>query len=188
MAVRLGIKVNSDSVRCAVSLPHGTGKSVDVVVFTKDGELQKAALAAGASKAGTEDLAAFLADPASKLPDVVIAAPDSMRFVTSLARTLGPKGLMPNAKLGTVTPDVVQGVKNVIGGQAMCRTDKQGVVHVSIGKLSFTEEQLRENMKAVLKALQEAKPEKAKGVYMKKLSLSSTMGPGATLPQEEYRD
>lgn len=186
IALRLGINPSRDSVRCAVSLPHGTGRSVSVLVVTKDGDSQKAALAAGAKLAGAEEAIAELKENVDAY-DVVIASPDSMAMLAPLARTLGPKGLMPNPKLGTVTTDVAKAVKDSVGGQAVFRTDKQGIVHTTIGRMSLTTEQLKENMQAVLSAVYAAKPEKAKGVYMKKLCLSSTMGPGFPLSDDEFR-
>lgn len=177
-AVNLGIdaKKTDQTVRGAVVLPAGTGKKVRVAVFAQ-GEKAEAARAAGADVVGMEDLAEQV--KAGKLDfDVVIAAPEAMRVVGSLGQILGPRGLMPNPKVGTVTPDVAAAVKNAKAGQVQFRADKSGVVHCPIGRASFTAEQLRDNLAALVEALQRARPAGAKGVYLKKLSVSSTMGVG----------
>ncbi|MEW5862140.1 MAG: 50S ribosomal protein L1 [Pseudomonadota bacterium] len=177
-AVNLGIdaKKTDQTVRGAVVLPAGTGKKVRVAVFAQ-GEKAEAARAAGADVVGMEDLAEQV--KAGKLDfDVVIAAPEAMRVVGQLGQILGPRGLMPNPKVGTVTPDVATAVKNAKAGQVQFRADKSGVVHCPIGRASFTPEQLRDNLAALVEALQRARPAGAKGVYLKKLSVSSTMGVG----------
>lgn len=177
-AVNLGIdaKKTDQTVRGAVVLPAGTGKKVRVAVFAQ-GERAQAARTAGADIVGMEDLAEQV--KAGKLDfDVVIAAPEAMRVVGSLGQILGPRGLMPNPKVGTVTPDVAAAVRNARAGQVQFRADKAGVVHCPIGRASFTPEQLRDNLAALVEALNRARPAGAKGVYLKKLSVSSTMGIG----------
>jgi large subunit ribosomal protein L1 len=177
-AVNLGIdaKKTDQTVRGAVVLPAGTGKKVRVAVFAQ-GDKAEAARAAGADVVGMEDLAEQV--KAGKLDfDVVIAAPEAMRVVGQLGQILGPRGLMPNPKVGTVTPDVATAVRNAKAGQVQFRADKSGVVHCPIGRASFTPEQLRDNLAALVEALQRARPAGAKGVYLKKLSVSSTMGVG----------
>jgi large subunit ribosomal protein L1 len=177
-AVNLGIdaKKTDQTVRGAVVLPSGTGKKVRVAVFAH-GEKAEAARAAGADVVGMEDLAEQV--KAGKLDfDVVIAAPEAMRVVGGLGQILGPRGLMPNPKVGTVTPDVAAAVRNAKAGQVQFRADKSGVVHCPIGRASFTAEQLRDNLAALVEALNRARPAGAKGVYLKKLSVSSTMGVG----------
>jgi large subunit ribosomal protein L1 len=162
-------------------LPHGAGKTVRVAVFAQ-GAQADAAKAAGADIVGFEDLAADV--KAGNMDfDVVIASPDAMRIVGQIGQILGPRGLMPNPKVGTVTPDVATAVKNAKSGQARFRTDKNGIVHCAVGKLEFSPEQLKENLEAVIADLKKAKPSSAKGVYIKKITLSSTMGPGLTLDQ-----
>jgi len=178
VAVNLGIdaKKTDQTVRGAVVLPAGTGKKVRVAVFAQ-GEKAEAARAAGADVVGMEDLAEQV--KAGKLDfDVVIAAPEAMRVVGQLGQILGPRGLMPNPKVGTVTPDVAAAVRNAKAGQVQFRADKSGVVHCPIGRASFTAEQLRDNLAALVDALNRARPAGAKGVYLKKLSVSSTMGVG----------
>ncbi|MDW8469701.1 MAG: 50S ribosomal protein L1 [Burkholderiales bacterium] len=177
-AVNLGIdpKKTDQAVRGAVVLPRGTGKKVRVAVFAQ-GEKAEAARAAGADLVGMEDLAEQV--KAGKLDfDVVIAAPDAMRVVGQLGQILGPRGLMPNPKVGTVTPDVAAAVKHAKAGQVQFRADKAGVVHCPIGRASFTAEELRDNLAALIEALNRARPAGAKGVYLKKVSVSSTMGVG----------
>jgi large subunit ribosomal protein L1 len=177
-AVNLGIdaKKTDQTVRGAVVLPAGTGKKVRVAVFAA-GEKAEAARAAGADVVGMEDLAEQV--KAGKLDfDIVIAAPEAMRVVGQLGQILGPRGLMPNPKVGTVTADVAAAVKNARAGQVQFRADKAGVVHCPIGRASFTAEQLRDNLAALVEALNRARPAGAKGVYLKKLSVSSTMGAG----------
>ena len=178
VAVNLGIdaKKSDQTVRGAVVLPAGTGKSVRVAVFAQ-GEKAAAAKAAGADLVGFEDLAEQI--KAGKLDfDVVIASPDTMRVVGQLGQILGPRGLMPNPKVGTVTPDVAGAVKNAKAGQVQFRADKAGIVQCTIGRASFTSEQLSDNLKALIEALNRAKPGSTKGVYLRKLSVSSTMGVG----------
>ncbi|MFO7306788.1 MAG: 50S ribosomal protein L1 [Gammaproteobacteria bacterium] len=178
VAVNLGIDpTKSDQqVRGSTVMPHGIGKSVRVAVFTS-GKNQDAAREAGADIVGLEDLAEKV--KAGELNfDVVIASPDAMRVVGQLGQILGPRGLMPNPKVGTVTPDVVSAVRNAKAGQVRYRSDKGGVVHCTIGKADFEISQLKENLIALLQDLQKAKPATAKGVYLRKITVSSTMGPG----------
>jgi large subunit ribosomal protein L1 len=162
-------------------LPKGTGKTKRVAVFTQ-GDKAKDALAAGADIVGFEDLAEKVKGGFMEF-DVVIATPDAMRVVGSLGQILGPRGLMPNPKVGTVTQDVVQAVKNAKAGQVQYRTDKGGIIHCSIGRASFPVEALRENLVALVDALSKAKPSSSKGVYLKKISVSSTMGAGLRVDQ-----
>jgi large subunit ribosomal protein L1 len=178
VAVNLGIdaKKSDQSVRGSVVLPSGTGKKVRVAVFAQ-GDKAQAAKAAGADLVGFDDLAESI--KAGKMDfDVVIAAPEAMRVVGQLGQILGPRGLMPNPKVGTVTPDVAAAVKNAKAGQVQFRADKSGVVQCRIGRASFTPEQLRDNLAALVEALNRAKPSNTKGIYLRKLSLSSTMGVG----------
>ena len=178
VAVILGIdaKKSDQAVRSAVVLPNGTGKSVRVAVFAQ-GANAEAAKAAGADVVGFDDLAASM--KAGDLNyDVVIASPDAMRIVGQLGTVLGPRGLMPNPKVGTVTPDVATAVKNAKSGQVRYRSDKAGVVHATIGRANFTEEQLLENLRVFMADLKRVKPAAAKGAFIKKVALSSTMGPG----------
>ena len=178
VAVNLGVdaKKSDQTVRGSVVLPSGTGKKVRVAVFAQ-GDKAKAALDAGADIVGFEDLAARIKEGFMEF-DVVIASPDAMRVVGQLGQILGPRGLMPNPKVGTVSPDVVQAVKNAKAGQVQYRTDKSGNVQCPIGRASFTAESLKQNLVALVDALNKARPSGAKGVYLKKLSVSSTMGPG----------
>jgi len=183
--VEMAINLNIDPrhadqiVRGVISLPHGTGKSVRVAVFAK-GDKAQAAKDAGADLVGAEDLAEQV--QAGKIDfDRCIATPDMMGLVGRLGKVLGPRGLMPNPKLGTVTPDVVKAVKAVKGGQLEFRAEKAGIIHAGIGKASFGEAALIENTRAFFDAIMKAKPSGAKGVYVKKASLSSTMGPGVGL-------
>jgi large subunit ribosomal protein L1 len=178
VAVNLGIdaKKTDQSVRGSVVLPSGTGKSVRVAVFAQ-GDRAQAAKAAGADIVGFEDLAETVKGGKIEF-DVVIASPDAMRVVGQLGQILGPRGLMPNPKVGTVTPDVAAAVKNAKAGQVQFRADKTGIVQCTIGRASFTPEQLRDNLAALIEALNRAKPSSAKGVYLRKLSVSSTMGVG----------
>jgi len=181
VAVVLGIdaKKSDQGVRSAVVLPHGTGKSVRVAVFAQ-GANAEAAKAAGADVVGFEDLAASM--KAGDLNyDVVIASPDAMRIVGQLGTVLGPRGLMPNPKVGTVAADVAGAVKNAKSGQVRYRSDKAGVVHASIGRADFTQAQLKDNLKAFIDDLKRAKPATSKGTFIKKVALSSTMGPGLTV-------
>jgi large subunit ribosomal protein L1 len=178
VAVSLGIDARKSDqlVRGSVVLPAGTGKVVRVAVFAQ-GEKAEAARAAGADIVGFEDLAASIKAGNINF-DVVIATPDAMRVVGQLGQILGPRGLMPNPKVGTVTMDVTTGVKNAKAGQVQYRTDKGGIVHSTIGRASFKPEQLQENLKALIDALSKAKPANSKGIYLKKIAVSSTMGPG----------
>lgn len=178
VAVNLGIDARKSDqlVRGSVVLPRGTGKTVRVAVFAQ-GEAAKAALEAGADIVGFDDLAAEIKGGRMDF-DVVIASPDAMRVVGQLGQVLGPRGLMPNPKVGTVTPDVATAVKNARAGQVQYRTDKGGIVQCTIGRASFDAEALRENLAALVDALTKARPATAKGVYMKKISVSSTMGVG----------
>lgn len=178
VAVNLGVDASKSdqTVRGAVVLPAGTGKTVRVAVFAQ-GEKAEAAKAAGADVVGMEDLAESV--KSGKLDfDVVIAEPAAMRVVGQLGQVLGPRGLMPNPKVGTVTPDVVTAVKNAKAGQVQFRADKTGNVQCTIGRASFTAEQLRDNLTALVDALNKSKPQHTKGVYLRKLSVSSTMGVG----------
>jgi large subunit ribosomal protein L1 len=179
VAVQLGIdpKKSDQLVRGSVVLPAGTGKSVRVAVFAQ-GDKAEAAKAAGADIVGLEDLAERIKGGQMDF-DVVIASPDTMRVVGALGQILGPRGLMPNPKVGTVTPDVVTAVKNAKAGQVQYRTDKAGIVHATIGRASFGVEQLQTNLAALVDALNKARPAAAKGVYLRKLAVSSTMGGGA---------
>jgi large subunit ribosomal protein L1 len=181
IAVNLGIdaKKSDQVVRGSVVLPAGTGKTVRVAVFAQ-GDKAEAARAAGADIVGLDDLAADI--KAGKLDfDIAIASPDTMRVVGQLGQILGPRGLMPNPKVGTVTPDVATAVKNAKAGQVQYRTDKAGIVQCSIGRASFTPDALKRNLDALIDALNKAKPAAQKGIYLKKLSVSSTMGPGVRI-------
>ena len=179
VAVNLGIdaKKSDQSVRGAVVLPAGTGKTVRVAVFAQ-GEKAAAAKAAGADLVGFEDLAEQIKAGIFNF-DIVIASPDTMRVVGTLGQILGPRGLMPNPKVGTVTPDVATAVKNAKAGQVQYRTDKAGIIHATIGRASFGIEQLQSNLSALIDALNKARPSAAKGIYLRKLAVSSTMGGGA---------
>ena len=179
VAVQLGIdpKKSDQLVRGSVVLPAGTGKSVRVAVFAQ-GDKAEAAKAAGADIVGLDDLADQI--KAGQMDfDVVIASPDTMRVVGALGQILGPRGLMPNPKVGTVTPDVATAVKNAKAGQVQYRTDKAGIIHATIGRASFGVEQLQTNLAALVDALQKARPAASKGIYLRKLAVSSTMGGGA---------
>ena len=183
VSINLGVdpRKSDQVVRGATTLPHGTGKSVRVAVFAQ-GAAADEATAAGADLVGLDDLADKV--KAGELDfDVVIATPDSMRVVGQLGKVLGPRGLMPNPKTGTVTPDVTTAVNNAKAGQVQFRTDKAGIVHGSLGKVGFEPTQVRENLEALLNDLKKAKPASAKGVYLKKITLSTTMGPGVTIDQ-----
>ncbi|MEW6133305.1 MAG: 50S ribosomal protein L1 [Pseudomonadota bacterium] len=183
VAVNLGIdaRKSDQMVRGSVVLPKGTGKTVRVAVFAQ-GANAEAAKAAGADIVGFDDLAADI--KAGKMDfDVVIATPDAMRVVGQLGQILGPRGLMPNPKVGTVTPNVAEAVKNAKAGQVQYRTDKGGIVHCTIGRASFSPDDLKVNLLALVEALNKAKPAASKGVYMKKLSVSSTMGVGVRVDQ-----
>ena len=178
VAVNLGIdaKKSDQTVRGSVVLPAGTGKKVRVAVFAQ-GDKAKAAQDAGADIVGFEDLAARIKEGFMDF-DVVIASPDAMRVVGQLGQILGPRGLMPNPKVGTVSADVVQAVRNAKAGQVQYRTDKAGIVQCTIGRASFTPEQLKTNLTALIDALNKAKPQGVKGIYLRKVSVSSTMGAG----------
>ncbi|MFY9178323.1 MAG: 50S ribosomal protein L1 [Venatoribacter sp.] len=181
VAVNLGIdaRKSDQGVRSATVLPHGTGKTMRVAVFTQ-GANAEAAKAAGADVVGMDDLAAQMKGGDLNY-DVVIASPDAMRVVGALGQILGPRGLMPNPKVGTVTPDVATAVKNAKAGQVRYRNDKNGIIHTTIGKVDFSAQALKENLQALLVDLKKAKPTSSKGVYMKKVTLSSTMGPGLVI-------
>jgi large subunit ribosomal protein L1 len=181
VAVNLGIdpKKSDQTVRGAVVLPAGTGKNVRVAVFTQ-GDKAKAAQDAGADIVGFDDLAAKIKEGFMDF-DVVIATPDAMKVVGQLGPILGPRGLMPNPKVGTVSPDVVGAVKNAKAGQVQYRADKAGIVQCSIGRASFTPDQLKTNFMALIGALNKARPQGLKGVYLKKISVSSTMGAGVRI-------
>ena len=183
VAVNLGIdaKKSDQGVRGATTLPHGTGSDVRVAVFTQ-GDAADKAKAAGADLVGMDDLAEQIKGGMMDF-DVVIASPDAMRVVGQLGQVLGPRGLMPNPKTGTVTPDVDVAVKNAKAGQVRFRTDKNGIVHGGIGKIDFEASAIKGNLEAVLADLRKAKPAASKGVYLKKISLSTTMGPGLTIDQ-----
>ncbi len=183
VAVNLGVdpRKSDQVVRGSVVMPRGTGKSVRVAVFAQ-GAAAEAARAAGADIVGFDDLAAEVKGGRMDF-DVVIATPDAMKVVGQLGQILGPRGLMPNPKVGTVTPNVAEAVKNAKAGQVQYRTDKAGIIHATIGRASFEVEALRENLQALLEALNKAKPASAKGIYMKKVALSSTMGIGVRVDQ-----
>lgn len=180
-AIRLGVdpRKSDQVVRGATVLPHGTGKNIKVAVFTGEAQAE-AAKAAGADYVGMEDLAEEIKKGMMDF-DVVIASPDAMRIVGQLGQILGPRGLMPNPKTGTVTPNVAEAVKNAKAGQVRYRVDKAGIVHAPIGKASFPVEHLKENLEALVSDLIKAKPAAAKGTYIKKVAVSSTMGPGVTV-------
>ena len=182
-AINLGIdpRKSDQSVRGATTLPHGAGKNVRVAVFTQGANVE-AAKAAGADLVGMDDLAEQI--KAGNMDfDVVIADPAAMRVVGQLGQILGPRGLMPNPKTGTVTPDVVTAVKNAKAGQVRYRADKGGIIHGGIGKISFDAEAIKGNLEALLADLKKAKPSSSKGIYLKKISLSTTMGRGITIDQ-----
>jgi large subunit ribosomal protein L1 len=184
VAVRLGVdaKKSDQQVRGSTVLPAGTGKSVRVAVFCPAGAKADEALAAGADVVGMDDLAEKM--QAGDLNyDVVIATPDAMRVVGKLGQVLGPRGLMPNPKVGTVSPNPAEAVRNAKGGQVRYRTDKAGIIHCTIGKADFDDEKLKTNLQALLADLVKAKPATAKGQYLQKIALSSTMGPGVTVDQ-----
>jgi large subunit ribosomal protein L1 len=182
-AVNLGIDASKSDqqVRGSTVMPHGLGKSVRVAVFTS-GKNQDAARAAGADLVGLEDLAEKVKAGEINF-DVVVASPDAMRVVGQLGQILGPRGLMPNPKVGTVTPDVANAVRNAKAGQARYRVDKAGVVHCAIGRAGFEVNALKENLLALIADLQKAKPAASKGIYLKRVTLSSTMGPGIAVDQ-----
>ena len=181
ISVNLGVdpRKSDQVVRGATTLPAGTGKTVRVAVFAQ-GAAAKAAKEAGADVVGFDDLAESIQGGNLDF-DVVIAAPDAMRVVGKLGTILGPRGLMPNPKVGTVTPDVANAVKNAKSGQARYRVDKGGIIHAAIGQLGFSEEAVRQNVETLIADLKRLKPATSKGVYVKKITLSSTMGPGLTV-------
>ncbi|MEQ7922533.1 50S ribosomal protein L1 [Xanthomonas sp. WHRI 1810A] len=183
IAVNLGVdpRKSDQVVRSATVLPHGTGKTVRVAVFTQ-GPAAEAALAAGADRVGMDDLAAEMKGGDLNY-DVVIASPDAMRVVGQLGQILGPRGLMPNPKVGTVTPDVATAVKNAKAGQVRYRTDKNGIIHTSVGKVGFDADKLKENVEALIADLKRIKPASSKGIYVKRVTLSTTMGPGLVIDQ-----
>jgi large subunit ribosomal protein L1 len=183
VAVNLGIdaRKSDQNVRGATVLPNGTGRDVRVAVFTQGANADKAK-EAGADIVGMEDLAEQV--KAGNMDfDVVIATPDAMRVVGQLGQILGPRGLMPNPKVGTVTPDVVTAVNNAKAGQIRYRNDKNGIIHTTIGKADFEDAKLKENLESLLEALKKAKPANAKGQYIKKISVSTTMGAGVAVNQ-----
>jgi large subunit ribosomal protein L1 len=181
VAINLGIdpRKSDQGVRGATSLPHGTGKTVRVAVFTQ-GDNAEAAKAAGADLVGMDDLAAEVKKGNMDF-DVVIADPAAMRVVGQLGQILGPRGLMPNPKTGTVTPDVATAVKNAKAGQVRYRADKGGIIHGGIGRVTFDVTAIKENLEALLNDLKKAKPASAKGIFLKKITLSSTMGPSVVI-------
>ncbi len=183
VAINLGVdaRKSDQAVRGSTVLPNGTGKTVRVAVFTQ-GENAEKAKEAGADVVGMDDLAAEV--KAGNMDfDVVVASPDAMRVVGQLGQILGPRGLMPNPKVGTVTPDVATAVKNAKAGQVRYRTDKNGIIHTIVGNVEFSAESIKQNIEALLADLKKAKPASAKGVYLKKVTLSSTMGPGLLIDQ-----
>lgn len=183
VAINLGVdpRKSDQVVRGSTVLPHGTGKDVRVAVFAQ-GENAEKAKEAGADIVGFEDLAESI--KAGNLDfDVVIASPDAMRIVGQLGQVLGPRGLMPNPKVGTVTPDVAGAVRNAKAGQVRFRTDKNGIIHASLGKVGFEASAIKENLEALILDLRKLKPASAKGIYVKKVTLSTTMGPGLVLDQ-----
>jgi len=184
VAVRLGVdaRKSDQQVRGSTVLPAGTGKSVRVAVFVPAGAKAEEALAAGADAVGMDDLAEKMQGGDLNY-DVVIATPDAMRVVGKLGTLLGPRGLMPNPKVGTVSPNPGEAVKNAKGGQVRYRTDKAGIIHCTIGKADFEAAKLKENLNALLLDLIKAKPATAKGTYLQKVAISSTMGPGVTVDQ-----
>ncbi len=183
ISVNLGVdpKKSDQNVRGSTVLPNGTGKSVRVAVFAQGDNADKAT-EAGADIVGFEDLADTIKGGTIDF-DVLIATPDAMRLIGQLGKILGPRGLMPNPKVGTVTPDVAGAVKNAKSGQVAYRTDKAGIIHCTIGRADFEISALKENLDALLADLNKAKPTSAKGVYLKRLSVSSTMGPGVVVDQ-----
>ena len=183
VAVNLGVdpRKSDQVVRSATVLPHGTGKTVRVAVFAQ-GANADAARNAGADVVGFEDLAESIKAGQFDF-DVVIAAPDAMRVVGQLGKILGPRGLMPNPKVGTVTADVAGAIRNAKAGQVRYRTDKAGIIHCTIGKVDFAPDQLRENLQALLQDLKKLKPATSKGVYIRRVTVSTTMGPGLAVDQ-----
>ncbi len=187
ISVNLGVdpKKSDQVVRGATVLPNGSGKNVRVAVFT-DGDNAKAAKEAGADIVGMDDLAAEVKKGNMDF-DVVIASPDAMRVVGQLGQILGPRGLMPNPKVGTVTPNVAEAVKNAKSGQVRYRVDKAGIIHCSVGVVKFDVSALKENIDSLVADLVKAKPTAAKGVFIKKISVSTTMGPGLMVDQSAYQ-
>lgn len=188
VSINLGVdtRKSDQTVRGATVLPNGTGRTVKVAVFAQ-GAAAEAAKAAGADVVGFEDLAESM--KAGNLDfGVVIASPDAMRIVGQLGQVLGPRGLMPNPKVGTVTPDVANAVRNAKSGQVRYRADKGGILHCTIGKLSFKAEHLQQNLQSLLIDIKKAKPSSAKGVFLKKITLSSTMGPGLVIEQASLNE
>ena len=183
VAINLGVDARKSDqvVRSSTVLPRGTGKSVRVAVFTQGANAEKAT-AAGADIVGMDDLAEEVKKGNLNF-DVVIATPDAMRVVGQLGQILGPRGLMPNPKVGTVTPDVETAVKNAKAGQVRYRTDKNGIIHSPLGNIEFAADAIKENLEALIADLKKAKPSSSKGVYLKKVTISSTMGPGLTIDQ-----
>jgi large subunit ribosomal protein L1 len=183
VAVNLGVDARKSDqvVRSSTVLPHGTGKTVRVAVFTQGANAEKAT-AAGADIVGMDDLAEEVKKGNMDF-DVVIATPDAMRVVGQLGQILGPRGLMPNPKVGTVTPDVETAVKNAKAGQVRYRTDKNGIIHAPMGNVEFSAQNIKENVEALIADLKKAKPSSSKGIYLKKVTLSSTMGPGLAIDQ-----
>ncbi len=186
ISVNLGVdpRKSDQNVRGATVLPNGTGKTVRVAVFTQ-GPNAEAAKAAGADIVGMEDLAELVKKGEMNF-DVVIASPDAMRVVGQLGQILGPRGLMPNPKVGTVTADVATAVKNAKSGQVRYRTDKSGIIHTTLGKMTFEAAAIQGNLEALLSDLRKAKPTASKGIYIKKITLSSTMGPGLWLDPSSF--
>lgn len=181
VAVNLGVdaKKSDQNVRGSTVLPHGSGKSVRVAVFTQGAKAEEAK-AAGADEVGMEDLAEKIKGGDLDF-QVVIASPDAMRVVGQLGQVLGPRGLMPNPKVGTVTADVATAVKNAKSGQARFRTDKAGIIHCAVGAVDFSVDQIKDNLVAVMRDLRKAKPSSSKGVYIREVTLSTTMGPGVAV-------
>ena len=181
VSVNLGVdpRKSDQVVRGATTLPHGTGKAVRVAVFAQGDNAEKAT-AAGADIVGFEDLAETIKGGEMDF-DVLIATPDAMRLVGQLGKVLGPRGLMPNPKTGTVTPDVEGAVANAKAGQIQFRTDRAGIIHGRVGKVGFDSDKIKENLEALLEDLKKAKPSSAKGVYLRKITLSTTMGPGLSI-------
>ena len=188
VALRLSVdpRKADQMVRGSVSLPHGTGKTARVVVFAT-GDRAEAARAAGADVVGDDDLIARIAEGWVDF-DAAVASPELMGKVGRLGKVLGPKGLMPNPKTGTVTPNVAEAVKNTKAGQATYRVDKAGIIHTTIGQVGFSAEQIEQNASALIADLKKAKPATSKGIYIKKITLSSTMGPGINLDAVPYRN
>ncbi|NOX51869.1 MAG: 50S ribosomal protein L1 [Gammaproteobacteria bacterium] len=183
VSINLGVdpRKSDQAVRGATTLPHGRGKNIRVAVFTS-GDNAEVAKAAGADKVGLDDLAQEVKGGTLDF-DVVIATPDAMRVVGQLGKVLGPRGLMPNPKTGTVTPDVETAVKNAKAGQVQFRTDKAGIIHGSVGQVGFEAKAIKENLEALMLDLRKSKPASAKGIYLKKVTLSTTMGPGIVIDQ-----